>query len=202
MGLVYVMGVILAVVLIYLIVKPKKEAKVTIKSKFGQSGRKGVGAANPTSEYTAKLKKGRNGRNYSDWNYYDEFGNLIENIILMELLFGVFSGEDWYSDEDYYVNDVHYYENVEGGYVRDDIRDGMSVAEETPVVDDTPTEESKNEEHTFTEPEFKEPKFEEPKYEEPSFTEPSFDDDTTRNSSFGGGDSYDSGGGDFGGGDD
>lgn len=194
-------GLILAGVL-YLVFRPTTETIVTIKSNYGATATNGA-----PKTYVAKKKKNRNGYSHSDWDYYDDLGNLIEDLILIELLYGVFEDEDWYGDYDFYVEDEGYYNEVlavEDVQNEENIMNSVEEVEPTPIVVDTPVEETPIDEtpvveETPVEDNSYEDKPLENDYEDKSFEsdyqERSFDSDYSSSSS-----SYDSGGSDFGGG--
>jgi len=88
--------------LMFVLSNSDNETIITIKSKYSLSlGR--------DESYLAKRKNDRSGNNIDDWVYYNESGDIIDNEILINLIYSSFVNEDWYGDYTFYVDDVSYY---------------------------------------------------------------------------------------------
>lgn len=88
--------------LMFVLSNSDNETIITIKSKYSLSlGR--------DESYLVKRKKDRNGNNVDDWVYYNESGDIIDDIFLINLIHSSFINEDWYGDYIFYVNDVSYH---------------------------------------------------------------------------------------------
>ena len=156
-----IIGGVLIAIFLYFTFRPRPEKTVTIKSTNKDSGR----------VYTAKLIRGLKGDYKSDWRFYDELGNLLEDILITDMLFDIlygYEGDD-YLDSDFYIDDEEYYNETTDTTIVEEIS-----AEET-VIDDVTTESTHTVEDTVTEitPE-------DSTYVEPTTT---FEETTTKSSS-------------------
>ncbi len=186
------------------IARRDQEIKLTIGTLGTHLGKTGK-----RRSYTAVKLKGKKGTNRHDWDYYDETGDFIYDLILIALLFDVFENEDWDSESVYNVDDYQYFEDisiVEAAVNAPDV-EGVEEIVEAPietvveeVVVEAPVETPA--EDTYVSPAYEPPVYEAPEptrsYESPSYESPS----SSSSSSSDYGSSSDSGSSDSGGGSD
>jgi hypothetical protein len=108
MFLIFVFGALLGAI-VFVLTSIDGELIVTINSKYGMS----LGSNSDVSKaYVAKRKKGRGGYSSDDWDYYNDSGDIIEDKLLIKLIYNTFSHEDWYGEYAFYVNDEPYYSDT------------------------------------------------------------------------------------------
>jgi uncharacterized membrane protein YgcG len=118
MTILFVLLAVLVVGALFLTMgKTEKGLTVRVKSK------------SRNTNYKAVRKPGMTGRLANHWDYYDEDDTLIEDLILIDLLFDAFAEEDWYGDYDYYVEDGKNY-SAEEDVTLSEVQNEETVVEE------------------------------------------------------------------------
>lgn len=133
---IFLFGVVLSVVVAVLF-NIDEELIITVKSKYGIA----LGSnSDITKTYVAKRISKTTGNKPSDWNYYNEAGEIITDVILIELIHKSFVNEDWYGEYDFYVNDEGYYSELttvddvqKEQHVMDSIEEMEEAIQGTPV---------------------------------------------------------------------
>ncbi len=95
--------------LMFVIFNSDNEKTIPLVSKYGLLEK----TDDVSKNYLAKRIIDKSGKDKSHWVYYNDFGDVIEDEELIDLIHSSFVNEDWYGDYIFYVNDVEYYQNIE-----------------------------------------------------------------------------------------
>lgn len=151
-----------------------ESGKVELKYNFPKQLKTKYGR---TQTFTIRQKSKTTGGNVNDWVYYDEFGDIITDYLLMTMLYDAF-----YTDSYQDSGSNYYMEYTPENYNEHSVSSApINTQEVDTTIHETVVEEPTVVEEVIEEPTFTEPKFTEPTFSEPHFNESS-DSDTTKTS--------------------